>query len=77
MVESLQVGEIIVFGLEMFGRIYAISHGVRAYFAVFAPEPSAFARRSATRGFRPCVFLTNSLTSGKKMRGARFFARFQ
>ena len=25
-------------------EIYAISHGVRAYFAVFAPEPSAFAR---------------------------------
>ena len=30
----------------MFCRIFAISHGVRAY---FAPEPSAFARRGARR----------------------------
>ena len=30
----------------MFARIFAISHGVRAY---FAPEPSAFARRGARR----------------------------
>ena len=42
----VQVGDMIRFRRKMFGRIFAISHGVRAY---FAPEPSAFARRGATR----------------------------
>ena len=43
---GVQVRALIVFRRQMFGRIFAISDGVRAY---FAPGPCAFARRGATR----------------------------
>ena len=43
---NVQVRALIVFRRQMFGRIFAISLGVRAH---FAPGPCACARRSATR----------------------------
>ena len=43
---NVQVRRLIVFRGQMFGRIFAISLGVRAH---FAPGPCAFARRGATR----------------------------
>ena len=43
---ALQVGDKIIFRPRMFGRIFAISLGVRAH---FAPAPCAFTRRGARR----------------------------